>query len=340
MPERHEIETFLVLSEELHFGRTAERLHVSTARVSQTVRKLERRVGAPLFARTSRRVEPTAIGRQLAEELGPAWRAVGAAVQRATDAAHGQAGELRVAYAEPAAGQLLFGVAELFRARLARWEVVLREAPLLQRLDLLRAGEVDLVFAEFPLLSPELVMGPVLVSEPRMLAVPAGHRLAEAASVAPEDLLGVPFVRLPADLPESFRADRGPGSVLGGGAPGDLSSGGGPSDAAPGGGPSGSVAPRGAPAPRPSVGEASALGPVGGTLNEVLMLVGAGLGVFPVGAQTRRYHARPDVVYRPLAGAAPVEWGLLWHRDRSTAAGRAFVRAAQELLGAGEPDQL
>ena len=56
MLERHELEAFLTLAEELHFGRTAERLRVSTARISQTIAKLERRIGVPLFNRTSRRV--------------------------------------------------------------------------------------------------------------------------------------------------------------------------------------------------------------------------------------------------------------------------------------------
>jgi DNA-binding transcriptional LysR family regulator len=51
--ERRLIEIFLTVAEELHFGRTAERLHVSTARVSQTVKQLERRVGVLLFERTS-----------------------------------------------------------------------------------------------------------------------------------------------------------------------------------------------------------------------------------------------------------------------------------------------
>ncbi|WP_142056608.1 helix-turn-helix domain-containing protein [Pseudonocardia kunmingensis] len=43
-----EIETFLVLAEELHFGRTAERLYLSTSRVSQTVRAMELRVTVPI----------------------------------------------------------------------------------------------------------------------------------------------------------------------------------------------------------------------------------------------------------------------------------------------------
>ena len=62
MLERHEIEAFVTLAEELHFGRTAERLHVSTARVSQAIKRMELRVGVPLFERTSRRVELTEAG--------------------------------------------------------------------------------------------------------------------------------------------------------------------------------------------------------------------------------------------------------------------------------------
>ena len=74
MLERYELETFLTLAEELHFGRTAERTHVSTARVSQTIKKLERRVGAPLFNRTSRHVELTPSGASCTTTCGPGGR--------------------------------------------------------------------------------------------------------------------------------------------------------------------------------------------------------------------------------------------------------------------------
>lgn len=52
--ELGDIKIFLVPAEELHFGRTAERLHVSQALVSQAIKKQERHIGAPLFERTSR----------------------------------------------------------------------------------------------------------------------------------------------------------------------------------------------------------------------------------------------------------------------------------------------
>ncbi|WP_243707595.1 LysR family transcriptional regulator [Micromonospora sp. KC606] len=52
--ERQDIEVFLALAQELHFTRTAERLRVAPASVSQTIKKLERRFGAPLLDRSTR----------------------------------------------------------------------------------------------------------------------------------------------------------------------------------------------------------------------------------------------------------------------------------------------
>jgi DNA-binding transcriptional LysR family regulator len=64
-----ELRAFLVAADELHFGRAAERLRISPSRVSQLVRGLETRVGAPLFERTTRRVELTPIGAHLYADL-------------------------------------------------------------------------------------------------------------------------------------------------------------------------------------------------------------------------------------------------------------------------------
>jgi DNA-binding transcriptional LysR family regulator len=96
--ERYELEAFLMLAEELHFGRTADRLHVSTARVSQTIKKLERRMGVSLFHRTSRRVELTAVGRQLYEDVRPAWRQISEAFERAVEVGKGATGTVQVAF--------------------------------------------------------------------------------------------------------------------------------------------------------------------------------------------------------------------------------------------------
>ena len=59
--ELRDIEIFLTLAEELHFGRTAERLRVSPARITQAIKKQERQIGAPLFERTNRTVRLTSL---------------------------------------------------------------------------------------------------------------------------------------------------------------------------------------------------------------------------------------------------------------------------------------
>jgi Bacterial regulatory helix-turn-helix protein, lysR family len=72
--ELRDIEIFLTLAQELHFGRTAERLHVSPARVSQAIKKQERLIGAELFTRTSRNVRLTPVGERLRADLAPVYR--------------------------------------------------------------------------------------------------------------------------------------------------------------------------------------------------------------------------------------------------------------------------
>ncbi|MFI7277639.1 LysR family transcriptional regulator [Streptomyces sp. NPDC049879] len=294
MLERHEIEAFLTLAEELHFGRTAERLHVTTARVSQTIAKLERRTGAPLFNRTSRRVELTAAGQRLAEGLRPAWDAITTAFQEAVTAGRGLTGTLRVAFVGAAGGQLLAQVTELFRRRHPDCDVQLREAQMTDLMPWLRDGGIDVALATFPIEAPGFTTGPVLVSEARMLAVPAQHPFARRSSVSMEDLARSTMLQLPDTLSEALRLDRTPPTT-----------------------------PSGRPIPR---------GPSASTFNEVLTLVGAGHGVFPVGAQARRYYVRPDVAYVRLTDAPPLRWGLLWRTDNATARVQGFGRAATDLV--------
>jgi DNA-binding transcriptional LysR family regulator len=294
MLERHELEAFLTLAEELHFGRTAERLQVSTARISQTIARLERRIGVGLFNRTSRRVELTPAGRNLYEQTRPAWDQIATALEQAIAAGRGITGTLRAGFVGAAGGQLLVGAAELFQRHHSDCEVQLREAQMTDLMPWLRDGRIDIALGTFPIDEPDISTGPVLVSEVRMLAVPSGHPFARRKSVSLEDLARVRMLQLPDTLPQSLREDR---------------------------------TPRTTPSGRPIEP-----GPAAATFNEMLTLVGAGHGVFPVGAQARRYYARPDVVYIPFRDAPVLQWGLLWRTDSTTARVQAFAQAAQDLL--------
>ncbi|WP_051468807.1 LysR family transcriptional regulator [Actinomadura oligospora] len=101
--EMREIEAFLEVARELHFGRAAKRLRLSTPRVSQAVRALERRIGAPLFERTTRRVRLTPLGERLRTELAPAYERMERALADARSGAGTKVLRVGVATSLPAA---------------------------------------------------------------------------------------------------------------------------------------------------------------------------------------------------------------------------------------------
>ncbi|MGI5165866.1 LysR substrate-binding domain-containing protein [Spirillospora sp. CA-253888] len=265
------IETFLALAEELHFGRTAQRRGVSPQRVSQVIQTLERKVGGPLFDRTSRRVRLTPLGAGFRDELLPHYQGVQDAFASAAAVAHGRAGVLRIGFVGTLWSDLLVRAAEAVQAECPAVRIALREVAPGQAQRLWPAGQVDVTTASLPVVEPGVTAGPVLLREPRVLAVPADHPLARRARVSLEDLASVPLLDTPT-MPDGWVAERAPHRT-----------------------------PGGAPIHR---------GPRADSVNQALALIAAGLGAHPFGAQVNRYYRYPGVTYLPIDDAAPVEWCL------------------------------
>jgi DNA-binding transcriptional LysR family regulator len=192
--ERQDIEVFLALAQELHFARTAQRLRVAPASISQTIKKLERRFGAPLFTRTTRRVDLTLLGRQLLDELGPAYAQVQAAIARAIATGHGVTGELQLGYMSAAVARSVLTLVDTFHARAPGCRVGIRETALADLYGPLRRTEVDLSVLPLPVTEPDLTVGPVLLSEAVLLAVPTDHALAGHTHLTPDDLADQTFL--------------------------------------------------------------------------------------------------------------------------------------------------
>jgi DNA-binding transcriptional LysR family regulator len=93
------LRSFVVLAEELHFGRSAERLNIAQPGLSQQIRRLEVQVGSPLFTRDSRAVELTDAGRAMLEPARAALRAVEQAESAAREAVRIARHPLRVGVA-------------------------------------------------------------------------------------------------------------------------------------------------------------------------------------------------------------------------------------------------
>ncbi|QES46074.1 LysR family transcriptional regulator [Streptomyces venezuelae] len=290
------METFLTLAEELHFGRTAERLLLSQARVSQTLKKLERRIGAPLFERTSRVVRLSPLGRQLYEDLAPLHKEMEAAVARAKDAARGVGGELNVGFLGAGAGTLTAPILTLFRERSPGVEVRMRETQFQDPLGALRGGEIDVLFTCLPVREPDLAVGPIVINEPRLLAMPVGHPLAGRTSVSLEELAGETFFGVVNGAPAYWWDFHVP--------------------------------------PRTPSGREIRRGQAVASFQELMTLVAAGRGVSPVVASVEKYYARPGVTFVPLHDVPSADVALI-HRAVGTSAGvEGFVRVVRDVVAA------
>ncbi|GAB3880652.1 LysR family transcriptional regulator [Kibdelosporangium lantanae] len=195
--ELRDIEIFLTLADELHFGRAAARLHVSQARVSQAISLQERQLGGALFDRSNRRrIHLTPLGQQLRDDLQPVYAGLRDSLERARQTARGVTGTLRV-------GMLPFNVADLqpywktFRTRHPQWELLIRRAPYVNPFDHLRDGELDVLVVWLPVEEPDLTVGPALLTDPRLLAVSVEDDLAGRPSVSLETLADRPHATAP-----------------------------------------------------------------------------------------------------------------------------------------------
>ncbi|MFG2582746.1 LysR family transcriptional regulator [Streptomyces malaysiensis] len=187
--ETRELEYFIAVADELHFSRAAVRLSIAQPALSKAIRRIETRLGVPLFVRSSRHVELTPAGEALREHGRHALNAVSAAVRNARRAADTQA-HLRLVLKPGGDAGLLSGIlAEYAHQPDARRVDILFSGPA-DRTDFLRDGRADvgLLFAPFDDLDG--LAHETLHSEDRVAILPSGHRLAGRASVRMSDLAG------------------------------------------------------------------------------------------------------------------------------------------------------
>lgn len=286
--ELRDIEIFLVLAEELHFGRTAARLHVSQARVSQAIKKQERRIGAPLFERTSRRVSLTPLGHRLRADLQQAYDLIHLGLARAMTS-HGVGGVLRLGVMG-ALGNEMRPVVETFQRLYSECEIVASEFHFSDPFGAIRSGQVDLQLMWLPVREPDLEVGPPVLKESRVLAVPAESELSTRTSVSIEDLADHVVPNLGPIIPDYWAE---------------------------------AMLPRSTPMGRPI-----RRGPESRTFHEILALVAAGKVVCPLNAHVDWYYSHPGIAFLPIHDAPITEWALVWPAKATSPALHAFIDIA------------
>jgi DNA-binding transcriptional LysR family regulator len=183
-----QVRTFLVLADELHFGRAARQLGLSQPRVSRLIAALEREVGAALFDRTTRRVQLTPLGARLRQRWQPGYGQLVAALDDARAAARQLTGILRLGFTQTTGGSALTRLIRAHTTAYPGCEIQLREIGVWDMYAPLRRDDIDVLVSWLVIDEPDLTAGPAIEHRARALAVGRDHPLATRKSVTVEDL--------------------------------------------------------------------------------------------------------------------------------------------------------
>lgn len=294
MELRH-LRYFVAVAEELNFTRAAARLGINQPGLSSQIRQLEKEMGTPLFHRRTRGVELTNPGKLLLEEARLILRQVEQAKTGVRRRARGETGRINIG----ASGGTYFHplIPTIIREYRTHYpDVVLfpqasNTALLVARLC---AGQIDVAFVRPPLSDREGLALEMLVNEPVVAAVPAGHSLSRSTAVPLRALAGEAFVLFPRELnPDNYD------SIV---------------------------------SACKSAGFSPKLSQEAPQIVSVIPMVAAGLGISIVPASMNRI-LTGSVVYLPIEGNAPRALIALAHRQRDhSPAVQNFVAVARRAV--------
>ncbi|WP_197540943.1 LysR family transcriptional regulator [Pseudomonas sp. StFLB209] len=191
--ELHQLRCFVMVAEELHFGRAAQRLFMTQPPLSRQIQLLERSLGVQLLDRSNRQVRLTVAGRQFLRDAQHLLAYTEQASDSARRLASGEAGQLVIGFTAVSGYNM---VPELLRAAgqsLPDIGFELHEMVSSDQTEALAANMIDIGFVRHA--EPRPGWSYQLASrEPLVVVMPDGHPLAERQTLAVTDLAHQPFV--------------------------------------------------------------------------------------------------------------------------------------------------
>lgn len=193
MFELSQLRCFVAAAEELHFGRAAKRLNMTQSPLSRQIKLLERILDVTLLERTSRNVALTQAGRVFLVEAQRIVRLAENAALTTRRVAKGDAGKVAIGFTAVSGYSLVPGMVAKARAELPNIDLELHEMVSREQTEALLTGLVDIAFMRPPIVRSEFDTV-LAVSEPLVVALPLGHRCADAEDLTVSDLEGEPLV--------------------------------------------------------------------------------------------------------------------------------------------------
>ena len=184
---------FVVLADERHFGRAAQKLSLSQPPLSYAIRQLESDLGAKLFLRNSRNVRLTPAGVALQREAQALLRRMEETEQLVKAVAEGRNGQIRIGFGGSMVYRGLPVIVDEFRLQLPAVDLSLREMASADQVEALHRDEIDLGFVHGRA-TPAGLDGFCYHAEPFVACLPATHRHAKAKRVRLSQLNGDEFV--------------------------------------------------------------------------------------------------------------------------------------------------
>jgi DNA-binding transcriptional LysR family regulator len=293
MELRH-LRSFVVVAEELNVGRAATRLHLTQPSLSRQIAALERDVGVPLFTRIRRRFALTPAGEIFLAAAQEIVRRADDAARDARRADRGELGTLRLRFVQSATFQAVPRLLGAFRSAYPDVILDLETMTTLRQTAALRAGRIDVGLIRLPIGEPALSTR-VISRDPLVVALPAGHPLADHPRLSLAALADEPFVLYTRSFGPSVQ-DAIIGHCIAAG-----------------------FSPR-------IVQEAA-------DVQTIVSLVAAGVGISLLISPTPPI-AEDAVVYRPIADDLPPwEMALAWSPDNETPVLSRFLTIARQLAG-------
>jgi DNA-binding transcriptional LysR family regulator len=289
--DRVGLECFVALAEELHFGRAAERCHLSQPAMSQQIKRLEQRLDVRLAHRNKRMVSLTRAGQVFVTEARKMLRHMDDAAALALRTDRGEVGQLRLGVTAPALFVVYPEIATLFRERLAGVGLVVRDMTTAEQEHALRRGDLDVGLVHPPLDDPGLAVEEI-GRAPFHIALPVGHPLTRHTSLELGDLEREQVVIFPREIaPQLYD------TVL------QLCL---------------------------EAGFSLRISMEAHPAQSIIALVAAGVGIGFIASETQRID-RAGVTYRPIRGPGPeLRIGVAYHADEAAPSVAAFLAVARE----------